>query len=219
VRLEGGGTRTFVRKIKRNRAPLLIAALAAVALITVLAWPGKPEPEPKPEPKAEAKAAPPASPAKSGAETFLLDLVRDDDPKVAVWFPPESGKKGAPLVPGPPNAFRRMMLLDAPSPRGIGMHPTPDGPAFLEVRLDGKHRRFRAKVGQNVGPPPLRDPVLFTVLGDGKRLWRSRPNHGGDETEAADVDVTGVRVLRLELSTDGEPRAAHMLWFEPTVDQ
>ncbi|HEX7899357.1 MAG TPA: protein kinase [Planctomycetota bacterium] len=214
VRLEGGGTRTFVRKIKRNRMPLVIGALALAALLAALLWPHPPKPEPRPEPeaKAEVKAAP------IGPGTSLLDLVRDEDPKVAVWFPPESGKKSAPMVPGPPNAFRRMMLLDAPSPRGIGMHPTPDGPAYLEVRLDGKYRRFRAKVGQNVGPPPLRDPVIFSVLGDGKTLWRSRPNHGGDETEAAEVDVTGVRTLRLELTAEGEPRAAHMLWFEPVLE-
>lgn len=162
--------------------------------------------------------SPPPAKAPQGTSTFLLELVRDEDPKDGVWFPAESGKKSRPIVPGPPNAFRRMILGHDPSPNGIGMHPSPEGAAFLEARLEGRFKRFRARVGQNVGPGPLRDPMIFALRADGKPLWRSKPNFGDPDVESVDVDVTGVQVLRLELSCDGEPRGAHGLWFEPRLD-
>jgi hypothetical protein len=111
-----------------------------------------------------------------------------------------------------------MSLDGQPSPHGVGMHPTPAGPAYLAIKLDGKHRRFKARVGQNEGPQPLRDPMRFTLVADGKAIWHSRPNYGGKDVEDVDQPIEGVKELRLELSCEGEPRGAHGLWFEPRLE-
>jgi hypothetical protein len=52
---------------------------------------------------------------------------------------------------------------------------------------------------------------LFTVVGDGKTLWKSEQVPPG-KPEKCDVDVSGVDVLELFVSGSGHP-----VWLEPKV--
>jgi len=80
--------------------------------------------------------------------------------------------------------------------RGIGTHP----PGSFVVELAGGSTRFRAVVGiddeANGG-----GTSEFMVVGDGKLLWTSGVLRGNGPTKQADVDVTGVKVLKLVVTT------------------
>lgn len=107
------------------------------------------------------------------------------------------------------------------SPHGLGMHP--DGSA--EYTLDGKYRSFTAEAALNDSAGNSeRQPILFQVLGDGKLLWESADVEQGGWTEPCTVDVTGVRVLKLQTlyhprrRGNGAQEKAHAVWLEPAID-
>jgi len=87
-----------------------------------------------------------------------------------------------------------------------------DGANGAEFDLSGVGwKRLRGLVGIELWPedkvgPQQKDntKVVFVVKGDGKELFRSQPFVWGSTTpEALDVDVSEVRVLRLEVLTTG----------------
>jgi len=83
--------------------------------------------------------------------------------------------------------------------RGIGTHP----PGSFVIRLDGGSKRFTALVAidDEVG---RRGTVEFIVEADGKRLWTSGVMRGGQPPKPVDLDVTGVKLLRLVVTVGGD---------------
>ncbi len=110
---------------------------------------------------------------------------------------------------------------DVKSPKGIFMHPPPpDGGAVsITYTLDQKFSLFRAEVSLNDTAPPMieGEPVVYTVYGDGKRLWRSREIWSQVDADKCEVSVEGVRELKIELVREGEPMGAHGVWLEPRL--
>lgn len=171
---------------------------------------------------------PPASPrdvlglfkkqmAEAPEKTFCVALPLADDG--LVYYPKETGKAHGFKQMAPPDAFLEFKAFGEASPHAIGMHPTPRGPAACVIKLGKQYKTFAAFVTQNEGMHPSYSSMTFSVLGDGKALWTSKPLVSPKESQACRVPVEGVQELRLELDCDGEPRGCHGLWFEPYVSK
>ncbi len=85
--------------------------------------------------------------------------------------------------------------------RGLGIR----APSRIEYQLDGKFAFFRATVGidmeDDLEATPARDRgerVQFIVHGDGKRLYSSEWLKWNSKPVAVEVDIKGVKTLRLE---------------------
>jgi hypothetical protein len=93
--------------------------------------------------------------------------------------------------------------------RGLGVK----APSRLVYRLGGAFRHLRATAGADLEgrrPQDLSAPrrehgaMIFTVRGDGRRLYRSDPLGPADGTADIDVDISGVDILELEVSAAGK---------------
>jgi alpha-galactosidase len=81
--------------------------------------------------------------------------------------------------------------------RGFGTHAE----SLLRVKLDGGARKFSASVG--VDDEINKNPdasVEFIVAGDDKTLWQSGVMRAGDAAKSFELDVTGVKVLSLQVT-------------------
>ena len=89
-------------------------------------------------------------------------------------------------------------------------------PAKHVFPLQGNWKTFTAIAGLQDGAGPM-GSAIFTVIGDGKVLHRSRVLRDG-QSETIRVDVTGIKELRLE-TQGGEDhnRRSWAIWAAPTV--
>ncbi len=84
--------------------------------------------------------------------------------------------------------------------RGIGTH----SPGEFRIKLDKGTRRFTALVGIDA-ESGNGGSVEFQIVGDKKKvLWRSGVIRGGAAPKKVDVDLTGVDMLRLIVTTGGD---------------
>ena len=85
--------------------------------------------------------------------------------------------------------------------RGLGTHAQ----STLYISLRGGARTFSAAVGvdDEVGRSPNAS-VTFSVLGDGKTLWRSGVMKAGEPAQQLSVDVSGVTILALVVGDAGD---------------
>ena len=81
---------------------------------------------------------------------------------------------------------------------GVGTH----SPGSLFIALDGGEGKFHAFAGidDEVGK---RGSATFTILGDGKILWKSGVMRGGEAAKEVSVPLKGVRVLALLVGRRG----------------
>ncbi|HUU09490.1 MAG TPA: NPCBM/NEW2 domain-containing protein [Phycisphaerae bacterium] len=83
--------------------------------------------------------------------------------------------------------------------RGIGTHP----PGEFVIDLGGGSTRFTAVVGID-DEAAGGGSAEFLVYGDGKMLWQSGVVRGKDPVKTVDVDVTGMKLLRLVVTVAGD---------------
>ena len=102
----------------------------------------------------------------------------------------------------------------------LSTHGKAKGSAFVSYALAGKFRKFKATVGVvDIGGGQPGSPLTFIVIGDGKALWRSKPVERRTVPQLCEVDVTGVRVLRLQVDCPGSNSQARAVWLNPQVWQ
>jgi hypothetical protein len=92
--------------------------------------------------------------------------------------------------------------------------------AFVEFSLESKFTQFNSSVAINDGNNlfgKAGSPVIFTVLGDSVPLWSSKPIQVTGHVDVANVDVTGIRALRLVVKATGSNACSHAVWVDPTV--
>lgn len=98
----------------------------------------------------------------------------------------------------------------------------------IEYELGGLYKRFRATVGlQRPEGAELTEQqrantgVIFTVTGDGKRLWQSEPIGWDDQAAAVDITIDGVKALSLSVSnaTTWHYRADSVNWYNARVER
>ena len=94
---------------------------------------------------------------------------------------------------------------------GLGTHAA----SLLYVDLKGGSTRFTAMVGvdDEVTGKPI--GIRFSLIGDGRDLWKSGVMKKGQAAEKVDVDVTGVKTLVLVVENEGDNIAYdHADWAE-----
>ncbi|MBA4015616.1 MAG: hypothetical protein C0483_00360 [Pirellula sp.] len=92
----------------------------------------------------------------------------------------------------------------------VGVHQ----PAWVTYALDGRYAEFRTTVGASIVPE---SPLTFRIFGDDKPLWESKPQAAAQVGVDAVVDVSGVKVLKLEVVARGSVSGAHAVWIEPRL--
>jgi alpha-galactosidase len=83
--------------------------------------------------------------------------------------------------------------------QGVGTHAE----STIYVDLDGKTARFKACVGVD-DAAGRRGSIRFIIYGDSKRLFDSGVMKGGQEANAVDVPLAGVKRLRLMVTAAGD---------------
>lgn len=135
---------------------------------------------------------------------------------------PFKGKESKEPPKEPPKVEQGIVVKGRPSPHGIFMHPPPppaEGePASLTFKLGGKYARFRAEVALNDGQE-AESPQIFSVYGDGKKLWTSKPVQTTDDRQVCDIPIRGVDALKIEVVSKGGIFGAHAVWVEPSVSK
>jgi hypothetical protein len=114
-----------------------------------------------------------------------------------------------------PNCYETISVHGKPSPHGLGLHPSFDGPASVSYVLGRQYAEFEGKVSLNDSSPRSASPITFTIYGDDRELWHSDPVSTADDTQPFRVSVKGVDRLRLEANVKGRARDAHGVWLEP----
>jgi len=144
---------------------------------------------------------------------YLSDLA-EEDPTVGLG---KFGKNGELGIDG-----RRIMVKGVPSPRGLSMHPPSVGTAHVTYSLGGQYHEFKTAAAINDRSPKdkgggAEGPVVFTVIGDGVILWRSRkPLQDYGASEHCSVRVSGVDRLELTVECPGKNNErAYAVWVEP----
>jgi hypothetical protein len=98
--------------------------------------------------------------------------------------------------------------------KGIGTHADSD----IEYRVQGLYSMFTARVGVDDGNESDRGSVEFSVLGDGKELWRSGVMKRLDSLKVVNVGIKGVRALILRVThADDGIDYDHADWIEPRI--
>jgi alpha-galactosidase len=98
--------------------------------------------------------------------------------------------------------------------RGLGTHA--DGQ--FNIQLDGRAVRFSAMVGVD-SEVEKRGSVVFVVVGDDRLLFESKTLKGGDPAEKVDVDLKGIKHLRLLVSGGDDGIAYdHADWAMAKID-
>ncbi len=85
--------------------------------------------------------------------------------------------------------------------RGFGTHA--DG--LLKINLDGAAQKFSVSVGVDDDVKGNAEASIeFIVVGDGKQLWRSGTMRAGDAAKVCEVDLSGVKLLKLQVTDAGD---------------
>ncbi|MEY4917791.1 MAG: hypothetical protein RL616_1704 [Verrucomicrobiota bacterium] len=85
--------------------------------------------------------------------------------------------------------------------RGFGTHA--DG--LLKINLDGGAQKFSASVGVDDDVNGNAEASIeFVVTGDGKELWKSGTMRAGNAAKVCEVDLTGVKALKLQVTDAGD---------------
>jgi hypothetical protein len=107
--------------------------------------------------------------------------------------------------------------------RGLSMHATARGLSFARYQLDGNYTSFHSVVAANDSVRlcvihRALSPMTFSLVGDGRELWKSKPIQHPGESQSCTVNVTGVRQLELRLTYDGARQEfGHAVWIDPYV--
>jgi hypothetical protein len=146
-----------------------------------------------------------------GPREYLSDLIEFDS-RIGPWPLSKNG------VIGPEN--NAIEVGGVRSLKGLGMVP-PDKPglAYAKYRLGKKAAVFKAAVALNDNAKIVRDQAVFEVFGDDKRLWQSAPVGKGTKPQECSVDVSGVDVLELRVTSTGSHFGLHAVWLEPRLLQ
>jgi S1-C subfamily serine protease len=165
---------------------------------------------PPPQPPKEERVAPVKLFA-AGPREFLSDL-KEFDVRAGPWPLSKNGVIGPERNPIAVNGDR--------SPKGLGLHP-PDRPGYAAVtyRLGKQAAVFKAGVALNDTAQIVFSQAVFEVYGDDQRLWQSAPMGKGVKAQECSVDVSGVDVLELRVSSLGSHFGLHAVWLEPRLLQ
>jgi hypothetical protein len=207
----GGGSPTNLHRYIRPVALFLLGWLlcCGYALTSVPVPQARTE---SPAPSLPSKAeTPPSKLFPKGPIRFLSELEEFD-----VKAGPMPFRKNGDVGDGKP-----IIVGGVPSPHGLGMHP-PRAPQYsaAKYRLEKEAAVFKGVVAINDPVTWHWSPAYFTVLGDGKELWKSGPiAFTFHRSQACAIKVTGVDVLELRVQAANGNNGTLAVWAEPRILQ
>ncbi len=97
---------------------------------------------------------------------------------------------------------------------GVGTH----SPGAMYIALDGRARSFHAYAGID-DETGGRGSVTFTIVADGRVVWRTGVVRGGEPARGVDIDLKGVRLLALFVGTANDGfEFDHADWADAAID-
>lgn len=216
------GRTTFSKLLSGNRRTKAVLAGVGIGLTAVGMWalvPGWVGPPPPSVPPTAREAG---APRDLSGRVYLNDLEVIEPMN---W--PFQGR-----VPGPPPSKepadwppplggQRVRVKGTASPHGIWIHlpPQDEKTARLSFRIGKRFSTFTTEVSLNDGPPEC-TPMTFTVYGDGRLLWKSKPVATQEDTQPCPaLSVKGVDKLTLQVTASGDERGTHAVWIEPYLSK
>ncbi|MBA4186439.1 MAG: hypothetical protein C0467_00330 [Planctomycetaceae bacterium] len=101
--------------------------------------------------------------------------------------------------------------------QGLSMHPPANGSSHVRYEIYGNFRSLAGQVAINDTGAGKPVGLVFTVKGDGRVLWESRPVRTKQDQQPFAIDVAGVRRLELEVRCPGNNDNAHAVWCDPKL--
>lgn len=105
------------------------------------------------------------------------------------------------------------------SPLSLTMAPPSNDFSNVKYRLGKSAKTFKANVAIDEAVDGAITPITFTVLGDGKALWSSKPIKFSRSPQTCNISVAGVDVLELRVLCPGRYEGAYAVWVEPHVQR
>lgn len=97
----------------------------------------------------------------------------------------------------------------------LGVHPHDNASFNVRYKLNGEYRTLTAGCGLCDSEVGFSGTLVFSVLGDGRQLWVSRPVKNRRDAEFATINVKGVQNLEICCRALGSAHAAHAVWLDP----
>jgi hypothetical protein len=167
--------------------------------------PAMPLPAPGPGPATNPKRPFDVDPqAKAAGQTVYLSVFTPFDPQ-----------NGFTTDLGP------LTLQGRPIKYGIRMHPALKGSCGASYAPGQQFKKFKGWAGLGDWDPNPRGAVIFTVSGDGRRLWDSPPIAAAGSVVKFDIDVSNVDVLTLatRFQVEGTYSHAEAAWFDSWLER
>jgi serine/threonine protein kinase len=109
------------------------------------------------------------------------------------------------------------LLADARhTPNGIYMVPPSQGQAQAQYLLARQFTTFTTGVALRDGASADAG-VVFTIVGDGRVLWKSEPVAKAGQVQDCEVSVKGIRRLDIVVECPGDASNAGAIWVEPLL--
>jgi hypothetical protein len=97
-------------------------------------------------------------------------------------------------------------------------NPTGKQASFVTYALDRKFIGLRGVVSiDDTARGKIHDDLIFTILGDGRPLWRSPPVGKTQYTAPFEVSVKNVQLLTVQCECTGGDGYIHGVWLEPLL--
>lgn len=122
----------------------------------------------------------------------------------------------------PPSRDSRILFAGMHLQKGLSMHGAAGKQAFASYHLGGKYTMLHtaAAISDSVRDPNNKgisaSPMIFTVVGDGKELWKSGPIQQIGEAAACSIRIAGINRLELCVFCVNQGYA-HAIWIDPYV--
>jgi hypothetical protein len=119
---------------------------------------------------------------------------------------------------GAPVETARIIVKGQLSRKGVSMWAPSGGAAQVTYKLGKQYNRFKAGVGLHDGGWMSGSKVTFSVIGDGRTLWQSKPIGGKDDyPQECTVPCTGVDSLELQVTCSSLNSGVWPAWLDPQV--
>lgn len=148
--------------------------------------------------------------ATSLAKTYLSDM-QEFDVKVGYG---SFGKKGQ---LGYGQKADSLSVNAQKFPNALSTHPPEFGDASVKYKLNKNAKEFRTLVAINDTAFRTASALTFSVWGDGKELWSSKPVQKPKVVQECSVSVVGVEVLELRVHCPGSYGEAQAVWLDPYI--
>lgn len=101
--------------------------------------------------------------------------------------------------------------------KSLAAHPPTNGESIVKYRLGKTAIDFRAGVAISDSGKDVRTAPIFSILGDGKELWSSKPVRGIRAIQECAVSVKDVEELELRVNCPGNLAYCHAVWLDPYI--